>query len=98
MTRDVVVNDRMQTGDVHSRTEPVGRNVAPGFEPQLTPKEMLELGAFGGKYMTDCRHRFPPSWLDRARLCSDRHGSPVRSGRGLRRPLTFIRHHVRTLA
>lgn len=29
----VVVNDRMQRGYVYYRTEPVGRNFAPGFEP-----------------------------------------------------------------
>ncbi len=73
MTRKVVVNDRMQTGYVYYRTESVGRNFAPGFEPQLTPKEMLELGVFGGKYMTDCRDEFPSSWFARAKLCAERH-------------------------
>jgi hypothetical protein len=53
MTRKVVVNDRMQKGYVYHRTEPVGRNFAPGFTPDLTPKQMLALGVFGGKYITD---------------------------------------------
>ena len=57
MRRRVLVNDRMQKGYVYDRTEPVGRNFTPGFEPQLTPKQMLRLGVFGGKYMTDCRRR-----------------------------------------
>ena len=39
----------MQRGYVYWRTEPVGRNFAPGFTPDLTPKEMLRLGIFGGK-------------------------------------------------
>jgi len=73
MRRRVVVNDRMQTGYVYHRTELVGRNFAPSFEPQLTPKQMLQLGVFGGKYMTDCREEFPSSWFARAKLCSKRH-------------------------
>jgi hypothetical protein len=27
--------------------------------PDLTPKEMLRLGIFGGKYMTDGQEKFP---------------------------------------
>jgi hypothetical protein len=73
MKRRVVVNDRMQRGYVYYRTEPAGRHFAPGFTPELTPKQMLALGVFGGRYMTDCRSEFPCSWFDRARLCSERH-------------------------
>jgi hypothetical protein len=61
----VVVDDLMQRGYVYFRTEPAGRNFEAGFEPQLTPREMLALGVFGGKYMTDCRSEFPASWLVR---------------------------------
>jgi hypothetical protein len=64
----VVVNDRMQRGYVYYRTEPVGRNFAPGFEPELAPRQMLRLGVFGGKYMTDCRDEFPSSWFVHAKL------------------------------
>ena len=52
MKQKVLVNDRMQRGYVYWRTEPAGGNFAPGFAPDLTPKEMLRLGVFGGKYMT----------------------------------------------
>jgi hypothetical protein len=69
----VVVHDKMQHGYVYYRTEPVGRNFAPDFKPELTPRQMLELGVFGGKYMTDCRDEFPESWFRRAKLCSERH-------------------------
>jgi hypothetical protein len=73
MKQKVVVNDRMQRGYVYWRSEPVGRNFALGFMPDLTPKEMLRLGIFGGKYMTDCLEEFPRSWFARARLCAERH-------------------------
>jgi len=72
-TTKILVNDLMQTGYVYELSEPAGRNFRPDFVPELTPKEMLELGVFGGKYMTDCRDEFPASWFRDARLCSERH-------------------------
>jgi hypothetical protein len=69
----IVVNDRMQQGYVYYLTEPEGQNFDPCFRPQLTPKELLALGVFGGKYMTDCRQEFPEDWFDAAKLCSERH-------------------------
>src|SRR5262245_13783486 len=69
----VVVNDKMQRGYVYYRTEPAGRNFDPRFTPNLTPKQMLRLGVFGGKYMTDCRKEFPASWFTHAKLCAERH-------------------------
>jgi hypothetical protein len=69
----VEVNDLMQEGYVYYRTEPVGENLHPDFRPELTPKEMLELGVFGGRYMTDCGDEFPEDWFENAKLCSLRH-------------------------
>ena len=69
----VVVNDKMQKKYRYELSQPIGRNFAPDFKPELTPKEMLALGIFGGKYMTDCRKEFPESWFRRAKLCSERH-------------------------
>ena len=66
--RRVVVNDLMQQGYTYLLTEPTGRNYDAGFEPELTPPEMLALGVFGGKYMTDCRDEFPASWFVKAKL------------------------------
>jgi hypothetical protein len=74
----VVVNDRMQQGYVYYLTEPPGRNFHPDFKPDLTPAQMLKLGVFGGKYLTDCGPRktggsaeFPAAWFRRAKLSRD---------------------------
>ena len=69
----VVVNDLMQSNYVYHRIEPIGRHFDAGFEPELTPRELLALGVFGGKYMTDCAAEFPKSWFSRAKLCTERH-------------------------
>jgi hypothetical protein len=68
MPRTIIVNDRMQRGYRYALTAPVGRNFDPSFEPQLTPKQLLELGVFAGKYLTDCQAEFPASWFKRAKL------------------------------
>ena len=70
--RKVVVNDRMQQGYVYYLTEVAGKNFAPGFTPDLTPKQMLRLGVFGGRYLTDCRDEFPKDWFARAKLSAGR--------------------------
>lgn len=70
--RMVTVNDRMQRGYRYALVAPTGRKFASEFRPDLTPAEMLALGIFGGKYMTDCRREFPKSWFARARLSPER--------------------------
>lgn len=69
----IVVNDKMQKNYRYWLTEPAGRNFDPGFKPDLTPKQMLEIGGFGGRYMTDCKKEFPDDWWRQAKLCSARH-------------------------
>jgi len=68
MRKSITVNDRMQQDYRYERVEPVGRSFDPEFKPDLTPPEMLRLGVFGGKYMTDCRDEFPASWFKQAKL------------------------------
>jgi hypothetical protein len=73
----VVVDDLMQHGYVYYRTEPVGGNFDPGFVPELSPSQMLALGVFGGKYMTDCRVEFPAEWFATAKLSPTRNDPAV---------------------
>jgi len=69
----VLVNDLMQTNYRYERIEPIGKNYHPEFHPELTPKEMLGLGVFGGRYMTDCQNEFPTEWFKNAKLSPDFH-------------------------
>lgn len=64
----VVVSDSMQSYYEYRLTEPIGENFDPEFQPELTPKEMLALGVFGGVYMRDCRDEFPEDWFTNAKL------------------------------
>ncbi len=72
MKKIIVVNDKMQKNYTYELTEPMGKNFHPDFKPELTPKQMLELGIFGGKYMTDCQNEFPKDWFKKAKLSPEK--------------------------
>ncbi len=69
----IVVNDLMQQGYTYRLTEPMGRHFDPEFKPDLTPKQMLEVGVFGGRYLSDCQKEFPADWFKKAKLSHERH-------------------------
>ena len=71
--RIVVVNDKMQSGYRYVLSAPMGRDFDPEFKPDLEPAEMLALGVFGGKYMTDTPKEFPKSWFTHAKLSTEHH-------------------------
>jgi len=68
MSTIVKVNDSFQSDYSYERVAPIGENFAEDFKPELTPKEMLELGVFGGKYLNSDRDEFPKEWFENARL------------------------------
>ena len=75
--KKVIVNDIMQKDYEYYLSSPIGKNFDPNFTPELTPKEMLELGVFGGKYMTDCVAEFPKDWYTNAKLCHEFHDASL---------------------
>ena len=64
----VYVRDKMQKRYRYALSAPTGRDFDPEFKPQFTPAQMLQLGVFCGKYMTDCRNEFPKSWFAKAKF------------------------------
>jgi hypothetical protein len=58
----------MQNGYRYVCVAPAGQQFDHGFTPDLTPKEMLALGVFGGRYLRDCRGEFPQDWFRGAKL------------------------------
>lgn len=64
----VRVNDIMQKKYQYELSQPMGKNFDPEFRPDLTPKQILALGAFGGVYMRDCTKEFPKDWFTRAKF------------------------------
>lgn len=87
----VSVADRMQRHYSYRLEAPVGTEFAPGFEPFFSPKEMLALGVFEGKYLNDCRAEFPSAWYDGAKLSDQPDPGLNRFGIKSRQPLSVWR-------
>lgn len=68
MKTKITISDKMQKKYSYFLTEPVGKNFDSEFNPQLTPKQMLALGVFGGIYMRDCTKEFPADWFTKAKF------------------------------
>jgi hypothetical protein len=67
----------MQKNYCYTLTEKPHKNFDLRFKPELTPKQMLRLGIFGGKYMTDCGKEFPKDWFAKAKLCPEKHDAEL---------------------
>lgn len=68
----IIVNDQMQKNYRYCRVKPMGKEFSPQFQPELNPGQMLAMGVFGGKYMTDCKNEFPKNWFKKAKLSPDK--------------------------
>lgn len=73
----VTVNDEMQEGYKYKLVEPIGKNFHKDFRPDLTPKQMLSLGVFGGKYMSDCQKEFPKDWFNSVKFSPKFHNAKL---------------------
>ena len=73
----VRVSDKMQSDYIYERSEAEGKNFHSDFHPQLSPPKMLQLGVFGGKYMSDCNKEFPSYWFEKAQLNSQFHDPKI---------------------
>lgn len=88
----VEVDDLIQLGFHYEVSEPEGKSFDPMFQPELTPKQMLEVGIFGGRHMTDCRSEFPEDWFENAKLCPERHDPRLNFfGLNASKPLSYWR-------
>ncbi|NTU70584.1 MAG: hypothetical protein HGB10_01980 [Coriobacteriia bacterium] len=71
--KPIQVRDIMQRDYGYVLTAQAGEQFPEEFAPQLSPAQMLSLGVFGGKYLTDCADEFPDEWFANARLCPSHH-------------------------
>lgn len=68
----IAVNEEYQSGYSYTRDKPPGQHFHPDFHPELTPRQMLQLGVFGGNYFKERPKEFPPEWFEGITLLADR--------------------------
>ena len=68
MNKRVVVKDLMQKRYSYELSAPTGKQFDVRFKPDLSPKQMLTLGVFGGVYMRDSTKEFPKEWFTKAKF------------------------------
>jgi len=65
---EIRVCDAMQADYHYQLSAPIGKNFPENFRPYFSPKNMLEMGVFEGKYINDCINEFPADWFGDAKL------------------------------
>ena len=90
-TPTIHVSDRMQSGYSYQQSAPLGEAFADGFTPFYSPRTMLEMGVFEGRYMNDCTQEFPADWFENARLSETANPEVNYFGVKSRQPLSVWR-------
>ena len=93
MSRIIEVNDHMQSGYRYTCVAPVGRKFDADFRPYYSPRQMLEMGIFEGKYCNDCTDELPASWFKNAKISDTADQALNYFGVKSRQPLSVWRHN-----
>ena len=72
MKRIIKVNNPMQKDYEYECIAPMGKNFREDFKPELSPKEMMELGVFGGLYLNSAINEYPKNWFVYAKFSNSR--------------------------
>lgn len=85
----VIVNDKMQYGK-YTLIAPYGK-LDPSFTPELSPKQMLAMGVFEGKYLCDAVAEFPREWFPEStiRKLSPQGADPSKNYYGIKSRLSL---------
>jgi hypothetical protein len=71
----ITYSDNYQRNYRYRLVAPVGKRFDPSFHPELTPKEMLQIGVFGGAYFDGVDglipSDLPKSWFTGVKLSPD---------------------------
>ncbi|MCR4369441.1 MAG: hypothetical protein NUV67_06055 [archaeon] len=67
MKKKISMRDDLQVYS-YFLSEQVGKNFGSDFKPELSPKQMLGLGVFGGHYFSGFVKEFPKDWFAKAKV------------------------------
>lgn len=68
LSQTISVNEAYQDGYTYTLTCASGQKFHHDFRPELTPKQMLQLGIFGGDYFNEVPNEFPADWFEGVQL------------------------------
>ena len=73
------VQEAYQSGYAYPLDKPISKDFSPDFTPDLSPKQMLQLGVFGGDYFKVVPQEFPPDWFAGIELSGGKGGAKERN-------------------